>query len=1030
MEFGLLGPLEVRDGGRTLPVRSGKHRALLAALLLRANHSVPSAELVDTVWDEHPPANPRNTLHTYVARMRATLAVPIETTPSGYRIVVPSEQTDLGRFDGLTEQARGHAGKGDLDGEAESLRAALALWRGEPLADVPSDLLHREAVPPLRERRLRALDRRIEVELRQGRHGELVGELVTLTAQHPLRERLWAHLMTALHAGGRRADALEAYQSVRRRLAAELGIDPGPGLQELYGQILSGRSGPDPGGGAALPPVPKQLPPGPRQFTGRGDELDRLDTLLRDGPPAGAVVISAIAGTAGVGKSALATHWARRAAEEFPDGQLWVNLRGYGPGRPVAPTQALTLLLRALGVGDSEVPLDLDGQAGLYRSLLDGRRALIVLDNAGSAEQVRPLLPGAPGCFVVVTSRDDLPGLVVLDGATRLRLDLLTAAESAALLRRLLGPAAVDAAPAAIDRLIGLCARLPLALRIAADRIAVNGMPVAAAVDELARGATLDAFATGDDPYTALRAVFSWSYEALPPPAARMFRLLGLVAGDDWDTPAAAALAGCPPGEARRLLDALRSAHLIEERGDHRYGTHDLLRTYAAELAGRDPDRDTAWRRLCEHYLGGAVAAVRRGLPSQVGLPRPPLPPVVFGDAGAAIRWLDANRANLVAAGSRAAEAGPLAFAWQVADALHEYLVLNRHAADAQTAYEAGLSAARKAGDLHAEAMMRHQLGALERVRDDFGPALAHHQAALGLFEQIGDAAGCVAAKVGLGTVHADIGELAPARDLLGAGAADARRLGLTDLAGHALGTLFNVHHSDGNLRAAVAAVTEAEEIFRAMGNDRRRVPMLINRAVAVRLIGRYDEAMAAVTEGLALSRQFGLRHYEASANAVRALVALDLGRADEALEQVTVGLELIRMASLNEYEGGAWSVLGWVYWVLGDHHRAIDYHARCLKFGRETGFKLSELQGHVGMATCHFRLGDVNAALDHAQCAWSQARERQFLLTECEAAQLLAVIRADLGDATDAGEYLARADQIKRDTGYQPAPYMLAPAA
>ncbi len=1026
MQFGLLGPLEVIQDGRSVPVRSGKHRALLAALLLRPNRPVSLGELVDVIWGENPPANPRNAVHTYVARTRAVIGDAIQTTSDGYRVAVDALDVDLGRFDALLYQADRHAERGDPGAEAESLREALRLWRGEALADVPSDLLHREVVPQLRERRLLALERRIGIDLHQGRHAELVGELTTLTAQYPLRERLWAQLITALHDGGRRADALAAYQTVRRKLADELGIDPGAELQELYAVVLAGRSESDTLR-TSLPPVPRQLPPGPHQFTGRSAELAELDALLRGADsPAGAVVISAIAGTAGVGKSALAAHWARRAADEFPDGQLWLNLRGYDPGRLVPPEQALTVLLRALGVPAIEIPLDLDGRTGLYRSLLDGRRTLIVLDNAGSAEQVRPLLPGAPGCFVVVTSRDDLAGLVVRDGATRVRLDLLTREESVALLRRLLG-SAVDGHPDTVDRLVRLCARLPLALRIAADRIVTDGAPLPVAVDGLARGGTLDTFAAGDDdPYTALRAVFSWSYEALPAPTARMFRLVGLVPGDDWDIAAAAALAGCPAAEARRLLAGLASAHLVEERNGPRYGMHDLLRVYATELADRDPDRDAAWRRLCDHYLGTVMAAAERAFPSQLGLSRPALPSATtFADADAAVGWLDANRAGIVAVSARAAEAGPLAVAWQLADVLAEYFLINRHTAEARTTGEAGLAAARRASDLRAEAMMRYRLGALGRIVDDYPSARAHHQAALDLFGGIGDPDGQVAATIGLGTVCADVGELAQARDLLGDGAARARRRGLTDLAGIAFGALFNVHHSDGDLRATVTAVTEAEQIFRATANGRRLTPTLINRAVSLHMIGEYDQALEVVTEGLALSRRYGQRHYEASAQVVLALVALDVGKPDRALEHASEGLRLIQAVGLKEYEGAAWSALGWVYWVLGKYHHAVEHHTRCLEFGRETGFLLSELQGHIGLASSHHRLGNLDIALDHARRAMYHARERQFLLSECEISQLLAVISAEQGDPLAAEHHMARADQIMRDTGFRPAPYM-----
>lgn len=1028
-EFRLLGPLEVIRAGRPVPIRAGKHRALLAALLLRTGRSVPLGELVDIVWGERSPAKPRSTIQIYVNRLRATLGDVIETTFDGYRIAARVTDVDLGRFEELLAGAASHGERGDLRGEAEALHEALALWRGEPLADVPSATLHREVTPHLREQRMRALERRIDVDLRRGRHAELTGELMALTAQHPLRERLWAQLMTAYHHGGRQADALAAYRTVRDRLADELGIAPGPGLQEIHAAVLADRPTPDADRPTALPRVPRQLPPAPHRFTGRAREVARLDALLRDSgqdaaePP----LIGAVTGTAGVGKSALAAHWGHRVAGEFPDGQLWVNLRGHGPGRTMPPEQALAVLLRGLGVAGTEIPMEPEARAGLYRSLLAGRRMLIVLDNAGSPAQVRPLLPGAPGCFVLLTSRDDMTGLVVRDGAIRVPLDLLPRPESVSLLRQLLGPEAVDDHPEAVEELVRLCARLPLALRIAADRVAGGSMPLPDAVKDLARGRRLDAFAAGGDPHTAVRAVFSWSYEALPPAAARLFRLLGLVPGDDWDAPAAAALADHPLAAVKPLLGVLTSAHLIEPSRD-RYAMHDLLRAYAVELVDREPGREPAWHRLCRHYLAMSDAAAERVFPAELGLPRPPADPVGFGTAEEAVSWLDANRVSVVATCRRAAETGPPEVAWQLADVLRAYLFQNRHTADARTVVDAGRTAARKAGDVRAEAMMTYALGTLCGLTVDLAGARQHYQTALDLFGQVDDRDGQVAATVGLGSAYADLGELTQARALLSEAVVGARRQGLADVTGIALATLFTLHHSEGELHAAADCITEALDLFRARANNQRVIPMLINRAVSMRLIGRYDEALRDVTEGLALARKAGMRHYEASANVVLALTALDSRRPDLAFDHATQGLQLILAAGLKEYETAARTALGWVHWVRGEDALAIECHSRCLQIAQETGFVLSELQGHIGLAGGHYRLGDVETALDHARQALAGAQERRFRLTECQAAQLLALIATDRGDLSAHREHMARADQIKRDTGYLPSWYMPAP--
>jgi DNA-binding SARP family transcriptional activator len=481
--FRLLGPFEVRTGGRRVEVMSPKHRVLLAVLLLHAGRPVPVERLAEAVWGEAQPDNPRRVVHVYVTRLRRLLALSgpgetIATCADGYRIDVRPEQVDLGRFRRCLEEAARAAGRGDLDAEEAGLAAALAQWRGEPLADVPSELLQREAAPQLHEQRLQAIERRVDIELGRGRRDELVGELVALTAQHPQREPLWARLMIALHRSGRRADALDAYHTVRRHLADELGIDPGEELQARYATVLAGSPGRDhdrPARAVALPPVPRQLPPDPPAFTGRVEERAQLDELLADrsggDAPARTVVIS---GTAGVGKTALVTHWARRVADRFPDGQLWVDLRGLDPGRAVTAGRALERFLRALGVPDSRVPEDLDEAAALYRSLLDGRRMLIVLDDARSAAQVRPLLPGAPGCLLVVTSRSWLTGLIATEGAHPLVLDLLTFQEARQMLAARLGVDRIPAGPADVEEIVGICARLPLALAVVTARAATD----------------------------------------------------------------------------------------------------------------------------------------------------------------------------------------------------------------------------------------------------------------------------------------------------------------------------------------------------------------------------------------------------------------------------------------------------------------------------------------------------------------------------------------------------------------------------
>ncbi|MEU4742434.1 transcriptional regulator [Actinosynnema sp. NPDC023658] len=416
IRFAVLGPLEVWHDGERVAVPAGRARVLLATLLLRANQPVSADELVDRLWEVGAP-NPdraKATLHMVVRRLRQALgeANVVRTTTTGYAAEVPPDALDLHRYRALAERGR-HA-------------EALALWRGEPLADVPSDALHRDEVAPLLEHRLDVLEHRIDADLAAGRARALVEELRALTRRHPLREKFWGQLMLALHRSERQADALAVYEEVRGHLAEELGIDPGPALRDLHRQVLeNGADGPPRAG------VPRQLPVPPRVFVGRRRALRDLDDARSDPT----VVISSIDGAAGIGKTALAVHWAHRVAPDFPDGQLYVNLRGYDPsGQPTPPTDVLRGFLEALDVPPERIPPTAEAQASLYRSLLADRKVLVVLDNARDADQVRPLLPGTSNCLVLVTSRNRMTGLVVQEGARPVRLDLFGRDEAVALL--------------------------------------------------------------------------------------------------------------------------------------------------------------------------------------------------------------------------------------------------------------------------------------------------------------------------------------------------------------------------------------------------------------------------------------------------------------------------------------------------------------------------------------------------------------------------------------------------------------------
>jgi DNA-binding SARP family transcriptional activator len=615
MWIGVLGPLHVQHEDAVIGVPAAKQRIMLGALLARANQVVSFDQLAEAVWDCPRPDAARVTLRSYMKRLRQVLgpevSARIGTRYPGYRIDVDDSELDLLRFGKLRESAAAALRARSWERAETDLTQALDLWRGPPLADIPSEALRRDELPRLEQLRLQALEWRHAAQLHLGRHDELIPELQAMVIQHPLRERPRAQLMLAYYRCGRQADALAAYQDARQTLIDQLGVEPGPELSALQRRILAADSRlwhPDPPGGrrerngpaplAVVAPrapaddervtrtPPRQLPPAPRHFAGRADEMTVLDGLLEQAAAAGGtVVISAIAGAAGVGKSALALQWAHRVAGRFPDGQLYVNLRGFDPsGAPVAPAEAIRGFLDAFHVPPPAIPASGDAQAGLFRSLLAERRVLIVADNARDAGQVRPLLAAGPGCLVVVTSRNRLTGLVASHGAHPVTLGVLAEPEAAQLLASRLGAARLAREPGAVADLIRLCAGLPLALSITAARAAARpGLSLARLAAELTE-ARLDALATGERE-TDVRAAFSWSYHSLSDAGAELFRWLGAHAGPDVSAATAASVAGRALPETRKILSELTDAHLIEEGPDGRYSLHALLRAYAAERA-------------------------------------------------------------------------------------------------------------------------------------------------------------------------------------------------------------------------------------------------------------------------------------------------------------------------------------------------------------------------------------------------------------------------------------------------------------
>ncbi len=808
----------------------------------------------------------------------------VVTQPPGYLIHVTPGELDITRAHAYLDSARTAARDGSWDAAATEAQAALSLFRGEPLADVDSEALTRRLIPRLAELRLQALEARIDADLHLGRHAEVITELRQLTGAHSLRERLHGQLMLALYHDGRQAEALSAYQDARKVLIEEIGAEPGTELRELHRQILTN----DPA--AAVPErapdaedqttgrvVPRELPALAAHYVGRAAEHAYLTGLLdqRGEPTPGTLVISAIGGTAGVGKTALAVHWAHQAAEQFPDGQLYVNLRGYDPAQPVPATDVLARFLRSLGEPGQHIPREEDERAARYRSLLAGKRMLIILDNAGSADQVRPLLPGNPACRVIVTSRDALAGLVARDGATRLDVDALPLEDAVALLRALIG-ARVDAEPAAAAELAGQCCRLPLALRVAAELAADRpAMPLAGLVDELADLRTrLDLLEADGDPGTGMRAVFSWSYRHLHNEDARTSRLLGLHPGPDIEAYAAAALTGMTVRQAHRALDVLARAHLLCRAPSSRHGMHDLLRAYARELTATldtEQEQHAALTRLFDHYLYTAATAMDTLFPAERNrrprIPRPATPVPPLADPAAAREWLDSERATLMAAVAYTADHDWPAHATRLAATLFRYLYSGGHLPEALTVSSHALSTARRTGDLTAEATALSQIGSVDGQQGRLRKAAERHWRALALLRAAGDRAGEAHALGNLGLPEPALGRYKQAARHHQEALAISHDIGDRQGEGNTLGRLSAIDLRLSRYQRAAGYFQQALALFREMGDASGEAEGLISLGEVYLRLGRYEQAAGNFEHALAMSRELSDRVLQANAH-------------------------------------------------------------------------------------------------------------------------------------------------------------------
>ncbi|AIR98969.1 AfsR/SARP family transcriptional regulator [Streptomyces glaucescens] len=931
LRFGVLGPVRAWRGDEPLGTGSPQQRALLAALLLREGRTATAAELIDALWGEAPPSQALAAVRTYASRLRKALDPGVLVSESGGYAVrgLGEGALDLATAQDLAARAEKAKAAGDLCQARDALGQALALWDGETLAGVPGPYAEAQRVR-LEEWRLQLLESRLDMDLEQGCHAEAVSELTALTAAHPLRERLRELLMLALYRSGRQAEALAVYADTRRLLADELGVDPRPGLRELQQRILRADPGlaepsAPPAEPAAVPVRPAQLPATVPDFTGRACSVSELSEVLA-ASETGVMAVSALAGIGGVGKTTLAVHVAHQARPAFPDGQLYVDLQGTGP-RAAEPETVLGSFLRALGTADSAIPDSLEERSALYRSVLDGRRVLILLDNAKDAAQVRPLLPGTSGCAALVTSR---VRMVDLAGAHLVDLDVMSPDEALALFTKIVGEERVASEREAALDVVAACGFLPLAIRIAASRLAARrtwtvSVLAAKLGDERRR---LDELQAGD---LAVKATFELGYGQLEPAQARAFRLLGLADGPDISLAAAAAVLDLPAEETEDLLESLVDMSLLESAAPGRYRYHDLVRLYARACAERDEEppseREAALSRLLDFYLStvaGVYLLERPGDRLVEHLEPARYPGLAFADRHAARDWLYAEAVSLLACVRQAARRETLR---RAVDVLWAAVDLAESGANSKE-YEAVAAllrdVAQQAGDPRAEARALTALAFVHHISGSrFDVALEEAERAVRLARDAADPlTGCWASNIcGVVALYQSRHEEGEAHFTR---AIDSfRRLGDRPGEASALCNLSRIHLATGRIDSAVALAREGAAMYDDMGHALKGANGRYALGLALTRSGRLAEATDCLEEALRVFRDSRQRLWEGMTLFRLAELDLAAGRPAGAAVNAETALSLLRGIGGDWRHGNVLTALGRALDGIGQRDRA-----------------------------------------------------------------------------------------------------------
>ncbi|MFI0479120.1 AfsR/SARP family transcriptional regulator [Actinomadura sp. 9N215] len=1077
--------MEVRPAGDAVGL-TGRQRAVLGVLLLNANAVVHRDRIVDALWDD-PPRSAIANVHSHMSGLRRALmgGTPgqtgqtaqaaqagqaaqtgltslLDTQENGYLLRVERTELDLLAFDDAAENGRVRAEQGDLTGAERELDYAVSLWRGEPFQDVTFSDKMIPSLTELAERRMRTWTLWTDVRIALGAAEELIGELHSAANAHPLREYIWQQLMLVLYRARRRGDALDAYQRARSLLVEELGIEPGPDLQRLHTAILNDdpalcraarpgetslaryqakaqeaeetpRSRPPDGKEDMAGRIrPSELPRAIARFAGRGTEQARLDAVLPAAPAAGTPAgptFWIVSGIAGVGKTALVVHWAHKVKDAFPDGQLYVNLQGFNPLRePLDPAMALSQLLRSLAIPAAEVPAGVDEREKLYRSVIADRQVLLLLDDARSAEQVRPLLPGHSKAMVLVTSRFQLGDLVVHDGAEPLPLAVLTPEDTRELLAQALGHDRLVRERNATDELARLCGHLPLALSIAAAMLSTSPEePIASIVDQLGKGALLSELSVDGAWEGTVGSAFQLSYQSLRPEHRRIFRLLGLVPGPMFRPSAVAALAGCSDDDAAKGLKALAASNLIEHHGERVYRIHDLLRQYAADRAEEQetPDgRRQALNGYFSYYLNGADAAGLTISPSTFRLPddatdRPPPsagPPSAGppSEAGAALTWLQCELENLVAVVTHCTTHGPPTFAWRIMDALRPFLTVGIYREEWLDCGRRGLEAAEEAGDRQAQAAMHISLGvaclALGRLR----VSELHLERALEASTDSGWLEGEADAVTQLGAIRLRTGDVSEAI-MLGR-----RAIRLYRQRGHLSGEAMAhavLGYSQwlfGDLPQALRHQKRALSLHERAGNEYGQAICLTELATTLHDKGDHACAVRNYLAAVAICERLG-----APARLVRALAGLSRvqscdGDPADALRNAQRAVTVAYQSRDRRAESSALDAMARACFALRRPDAGREYAEKALWAAERVGLPWDIAHVLIGMAGHCPDDGGLDAL---GRRALTIAREHGFRLLEGRAAEALVKVHAD----REAAGWARAALRVYQEIGHAP---------